>query len=98
MVMRFAWDQKKDKANRAKHKISFKLATTVFADPYASSEVDRVVDREERWQTVGMAAGIVILVVAHLVHEEEFEETIRIISARKATPKERRIYEQTAGF
>ncbi len=49
---------------------------------------------EERWQTLGLAGGIVVLLVAHLYHEEYGEEVIRIISERKATPQERRMYEE----
>jgi len=47
---------------------------------------------EERWQTLGLVGGMVILLVAHTFYEENGEEIVRIISARKATPGERRIY------
>jgi uncharacterized DUF497 family protein len=56
--------------------------------------VDRVVDGEERWQTMGSIAGAVIVLVAHTVEEKGGEEVIRIISARKATPQERKSYEK----
>jgi uncharacterized protein (DUF4415 family) len=61
------------------------LAREVFADPLALSKMDRVEDGEQRWQTVGMVGGTVILLVAHTVHDREGEEVIRIISARKAS-------------
>ena len=90
--MRFEWDEVKNRRNLEKHKISFETARLVFDDPFARSIQDRVVDDEERWQTVGMIKGLIVL-VAHTYREESEEEVIRIISARKATPAERRIYE-----
>ena len=92
--MRFIWDVNKNRRNRAKHKISFETASLVFDDPRAISIVERVEDGEERWQTLGLAAGIVVLLVAHTYFEEGGEEVIRIISARKATPRERKVYEE----
>jgi uncharacterized DUF497 family protein len=53
------------------------------------------VDEEERWHTIGLVGGIVIILVVHLVGEDNGEETIRIISARKATSGERRVYDAT---
>jgi hypothetical protein len=92
--MRFAWDEAKNRRNQLKHKVSFETATLVFDDPKAMSLVDRVIEGEERWQTLGLIRGAVVLLVAHAVSEERGEETVRIISARKATPRERRTYEQ----
>jgi uncharacterized DUF497 family protein len=92
--MRFAWDEKKSRRNLAKHKVSFETATLVFDDPHAISRPDRIEDGEQRWQTLGLAGGTVVLLVAHAYYEEEGEEVIRIISARKATPRERKMYEQ----
>ena len=91
--MIFAWDENKNRINRRKHGVSFELAALVFEDPGAVSHVDRVVvDDEERWHTIGWAAGIAILLVVHTVEEEHGDETIRIISARKAHPRERAFY------
>jgi len=53
---------------------------------------DREVDGEPRWQTIGMVNGVLVMIVAHTVDEDE--QLIRIISARKATPWERRVYAQ----
>lgn len=92
--MRFEWDAEKNRRNRAKHKISFEAAQFVFDDPYAFSIRDRVVNGEERWQTTGRAAGISVLLVVHANREERGEDVIRIITARKATPRERRLYEE----
>ena len=58
-----------------------------------TSYIDRVAAGEERWHTVGLAGGIAILLVAHTVKDEDGDETIRIISARKATPGERALYD-----
>jgi uncharacterized DUF497 family protein len=92
--MRFVWDEGKSRSNLAKHKVSFETAKLVFDDPFAISVQDRTVEGEERWQTLGMVGGLVILLVAHTYQDEGGEEVIRIISARKATPREREFYEQ----
>ena len=92
--MRFVWDGGKNRRNLAKHKISFETAKLVFDDPLAISLRERVVDGEERWQTMGLIGGIVVILVAHTYIQEKEEEVIRIISARKATSHERRQYEQ----
>lgn len=90
--MRFEWDDLKNRRNLKKHGISFETARLVFDDPHARSAQDRVVDGEERWQTMGMIEGLIV-VVAHTYREEGETEVIRIISARKATPVERKTYE-----
>lgn len=54
----------------------------------------RYEDGEHRWQTIGTVQDMVILLVAHTVYGEQEEEVIRIISARKATKRERQHYEQ----
>ena len=74
-------------------RISFETAKLVFEDPYHVSVRDRVVGGEERWQTFGMVGGG-ILVVAHAYWEEDEEEVIRMISARQATGREKRAYEE----
>ena len=66
----------------------------VFEDPYALFEQDRIDETgQRRWQALGSAGGIAIVLVAHTVRDEG--EIIRIISARLATRKERNRYEQT---
>jgi uncharacterized DUF497 family protein len=94
--MRFEWDVHKDRINRRKHKVSFATAVLVFDDPAHLSVQDRSVDGEERWQTLGCAGGVVILLVAHTWREADGEEVVRIISARKATVQERRRYEKAS--
>ena len=89
--MDFTWDDRKNRANRKKHSVSFETAATVFDDPFHLSVQDREVDDEARWQTIGIVADQV-LVVAHTVDEEA--EMIRTLSARRATRREREIYAQ----
>jgi len=93
-IMYVEWDERKNRANQRKHRLSFETAALVFEDPHAISVPDRMVEGEERWQTLGMAGGIAILLVAHTESKEEGELIIRITSARKATPHERKIYEE----
>ena len=90
----FEWDDAKAASNRRKHSISFEVATQVFEDPHSLSEQDRIVDGEVRWLTIGLVEGVVVVLVVHTVQEGMWEETVRIISARRATRKERRRYEQ----
>lgn len=92
--MRFEWDDRKNLANRRKHKVSFETATLVFEDPHAISVLERIEQGEERWQTVGRAGGVMVMFVAHTYRESDGEEAVRIISARKATPRERGKYEE----
>lgn len=91
LLMRFEWDEDKNRRNLAKHKVSFETARSVFDDPHVVSIQDRVVEGEERWQTVGMVSGTVLF-VAHTYRDEAGDEVIRLISARKAIPHERRAY------
>jgi len=77
--------------------VSFPTAARVFSDPYALVEQDRIENGEERWQTIGVVDGIVMLLVAHTVREQDDVEVIRIISARRADRKERRRYEKENG-
>jgi hypothetical protein len=67
----------------------------VFDDPFSLASQDRIEGGESRWQTIGMAEGVLILLVAHTIMESGQYEIIRIISARRATRKERTRYEQS---
>jgi uncharacterized DUF497 family protein len=92
--LRFEWDEAKSRRNRVKHRISFETAMSVFDDPNLLSLFDRIADGEERWQSLGLIDGVIVALVAHTYREEEGDEAIRIISARKATPRERTWYEK----
>lgn len=94
MRIRFEWDEAKAASNLAKHRVRFETATRVFADPFLLTEQDRIEHGEHRWQTIGMIDGYLVLLVAHTVGDDDGTEIIRIISARKADPKERKRYEQ----
>ena len=94
--MRFIWNETKAAANLRKHGIRFEEAALVFDDPLHLTQQERIEGGEYRWQTTGQILGIVIVVVAHtsewIGHPDE---TIRIISARRATPRERKRYENS---
>ena len=89
----FEWDENKARKNLAKHHVSFAQAARIFDDPPLITYPDRVVDGELRWHALGMAGGIVLLLVVHTLREHNGAETIRIISARKATKTEEYRYE-----
>jgi uncharacterized DUF497 family protein len=90
----FEWDAAKARSNERKHGVSFDDATLVFLDPYALIDQDRIEAGELRWQTLGLVGDVVLLLVAHTIRNEAQDEIIRIISARKATRKERQRYDQ----
>jgi uncharacterized DUF497 family protein len=90
----FEWDDKKSENNFRKHGVRFEEAALAFDDPLAVSVQDRIENGEERWQTIGMSGGCLLLLVAHTVRDDEDGmEVVRIISARRAERKERRRYE-----
>ena len=92
--MKFEWDEDKNRANYAKHGVSFEIACQVFDDPLVAYLFDRIVDGEERWQAIGKVLNLPLLVVAHTWSDQEGQEFVRIISARQASSHERRRYEQ----
>jgi uncharacterized DUF497 family protein len=91
MPIKFDWDPTKARRNFRKHRIDFDEASTVFADTLSITipDPDHSED-DERWVTIGLSNRDRILVV---VHTEE-DETIRLISARRADRFERRTYEE----
>ena len=96
--MRFEWDSTKNRINQAKHGgLDFETAARVFDDPNVVLMHDRVIDTEQRWHAIGGVSAAVLLVV-HMYREDDVngEEIIRIISAREANQRERRIYIQQA--
>jgi len=95
MKIRFEWDKAKADSNFRKHGVSFEIATRIFADLFAVVNQDRIEKGEHRWQTLGLVDGYLLLLVAHTVRDDvDGTEVIRIISARRAEPKERKHYEQ----
>jgi uncharacterized protein len=95
MHLRFEWDEAKNRRNRLKHRISFETAKSVFDDPSHVSLLERIDEAEERWQTLGTVEGAVVVLVVHTYREADGAEVVRIRSARKATPTERRWYEKS---
>ena len=89
--MQFTWDPKKANTNQRKHGVSFEEAVTVFRDILSATgyDPDHSID-EDRFVTFGISQAGRLLVVSHT----EEGETIRIISVRLATKKERKIYEE----
>lgn len=98
MLTQFEWDTAKAVTNLRKHGVSFEVAVRAFADPFALTGPERIEHDEQRWQTLGMVDGYLLLLVAHTILELKADnqviEVIRIISARQADRKERRRYEQ----
>ena len=96
--MRFEWDARKSRINQTKHSgLDFETAARVFDDPQIILAEDRSVEGEQRWHVIG-AVSEALLFVVHTYYEdnENGEEIIRIISAREANHRERRIYIQQA--
>lgn len=90
--MEFEWDEEKALSNFRKHGISFKEAKTIFNDPYALTIPDpRHSILEERWVDIGFSTQFRVVYVVYT----ERQNVTRIISSRLATPKERKIYEQS---
>ena len=94
---RFTWDPAKARANLRKHSIAFEDAVEVYIDPLRVTELDRVEGGEHRWQTIGTVAPTMLVVVAHTDSDDDEAVYIRIISARMATPRERKRYVRKDG-
>jgi len=89
--MRVVWDENKNQENIRKHKVSFEEAKTVFIDPNGKLIADPDhSDAEDRFVILGLSKTLRLLVVCHCYREND--ETIRIITARKATRKETIFY------
>ena len=93
--MRWTWDEVKNSANLRAHRLSFETAIFVFDDPMSATQADPY-PYEQRWRTVGMVGSLVVMVVHAWpdLDAETREEVGRIISARKATRREREAYEE----
>jgi len=92
-MLRFDWDERKNKSNRTKHGVWFEEAQSVFSDPRARVFDDpEHSEEEERFLLLGASSAARTLVVVHCYRESD--SVVRIISARKATKKEVRFYEE----
>jgi len=88
--MHFEWDEAKNQSNIQKHGVSFETARRIFDGPILTAVDDRKDYGEVRHISVGRIDDLIVLVVAHA----EREGNIRLISARRASRKERRRYEE----
>jgi hypothetical protein len=86
----FDWDANKARLNRRKHSVSFEQAATIFQDPRAVSVFDDTHSKtEDRWITLGISAGGVLLVVHHTFEEVDRNTIqIRVFSCRRPTKRE----------
>ena len=92
MALQFEWDLRKAAGNQVKHRVSFEEAATVFGDPLGRIVPDpRHSSEEDRFALLGLSKERRLLAVMYV----ERGHAIRIISARKATRRERRDYEKT---
>ena len=90
-MLRFEWDERKNSANKKKHGVSFEEAQSVFFDEDAIEYDDpEHSDGDDRFILVGRSYQLRILVVCHCFRRSA--SVIRIISARKATRRERRVH------
>ena len=91
MSLRFTWDAKKAAANERKHRVSFAEAATAFADPLSITVPDpEHSEGEERFLLLGLSHRGRLLVISHT----ERDDTIRLISARRANRREQTAYEE----
>ena len=91
MSHEFEWDESKAHSNEKKHRVTFEEAASVFSDPHAAIFEDEAhSDEEQREIIIGHSAKKRLLLVSFT----ERSEAIRIISARRATQRERRDYEE----
>ncbi len=93
--MKFEWDPNKEAINIKKHGVSFEQAAYVFADQFSLSMFDdEHSNQEDRWVILGKSNNEMVLLVIHTFRNSDNEETVRIISARKATKNEEKTYKQ----
>ena len=91
--MKFEWDSKKEKINKQKHRVTFSEACYVFIDKHSLTIFDDEHSGDgDRWITMGQAPNGKVLVVVHTYRSIKGKESIRIISARKATKNEVKQY------
>ncbi len=91
--MNFEWDEQKNEANTRKHGFSFADAWEIFEAPMLINLDDRFDYGEDRWVGIGRLQSRIVVVV----YTEFDDETIRIISLRKALSYERAVYQQEFG-
>ena len=92
--LEFAWDPEKARSNAERHGVSFEEAATTWLDPLAIERSDVVHAKdEERWLRIGTSLRGALLVVWSTERDDQQRQVIRIIGARRASRKERELYE-----
>lgn len=95
LEFQFEWDEAKAASNMRKHKVAFELACTIFKDPLILSVADvEHSETDERWFAVGMASNGSVLSMVYFWESTPAITKIRIISARRATSREKRQYQE----
>lgn len=93
--MKFEWDKNKEKVNLQKHGVTFEQASYVFTDKFALNRFDdEHSENEDRWVLLGKSLNEILLLVVHTFVSNDGTEFVRIISARKATKKEKQAYQE----
>jgi uncharacterized DUF497 family protein len=93
--MKFEWDNNKEKTNILKHGVTFTQASYVFSDPFVLNKFDdEHSDDEDRYVLLGKSLNETVLVVVHTFRDKDGIEFVRIISARKATKNEKKVYQK----
>jgi len=93
--MKFEWDKNKETINIKKHGVTFEQASYVFTDRFALNRFDdEHSDEEDRWVILGQSLNETLLLVVHAFRDNLGTEFVRIISARKATKLETKVYQQ----
>ena len=94
-MVKYTWDEAKNKTNLAKHGVDFETAVLVFEDPFCIAFADSIKDGETRWHAIGMVGTVSVLVVVHTYAMEGIDEVIRVISCRRALKRKRKLYEES---
>jgi len=93
--MKFEWDKSKEKTNIQKHGVTFEQASYVFSDQFALNRFDdEHSEDKDRGVMLGKSLNETLLLVVHTFRDNDGTEFVRIISARKATKKEKQAYQK----
>ncbi len=95
LIVDIIWDPIKAEINKTKHGVSFEEAATILQSAMTVTVEDDTSIEEQRFVTIGVSVRLRVLMVVHTYRDDE---AIRIISARKATKKEREVYEERIRF
>ena len=95
IIMKFEWDKSKEEVNIQKHNVTFEQASYVFTDKFALNKFDDDhSNSEDRWVILGKSLNETLLLVIYTFRNDDGTEFVRIVSARKATKKEKTAYQK----